>query len=352
MASTDAMTEQSLRAGTGTTTDVRKRDLPPIGDDQRRPQTMVPLKGELPDVLPNDRFNALGMPTGELRTELRRIPNARNVVNVLSVWLQTVGMLYAIAWTGIWWLYVPAFFLMGRGVGLFAILNHEAAHRLLFSNRAANDFVGKWFLAAPSFVPFDLYRRAHMAHHKDEMGPDEPDTTLYAGYPITKASWHRKLKRDAFFESGWKNLRGLLLALRNPTGRPVALRILGPHVVLIAVFTATGHWWWWPVLWLAPWMTVWRVLNRLRAIAEHGGMVRSADRRETTHVIEQSWMPRFWMVPFNTGWHLAHHADMGVPFQNLPRLHDELVASGWVTPEITWPSYRAFWQAVSSRPGS
>ena len=71
-------------------------------------------------------------------------------------------------------------------------------------------------------------------------------------------------------------------------------------------------------LWLLPWMTSWRVINRLRSIAEHGGMERSDDRRRTTHHVEQSWAARFWMVPFNTGWHLAHHVDMGVPWRNLP----------------------------------
>ena len=72
-------------------------------------------------------------------------------------------------------------------------------------------------------------------------------------------------------------------------------------------------------------MTVWRVINRLRAIAEHGGMSRSTDRRLTTHHVHQSWAARFWIVPFNTGWHLAHHVDMGVPFQEPARpLHAEL----------------------------
>ena len=39
---------------------------------------------------------------------------------------------------------------------------------------------------------------------------------------------------------------------------------------------------------------------------------------------------------------------MGVPWRNLPALHDELVASGWITPDIEYPSYRAFWRAASS----
>ena len=102
------------------------------------------------------------------------------------------------------------------------------------------------------------------------------------------------------------------------------------------------------VVWVGSWATLWKVSNRLRSIAEHGGMVRSKDRRMTTHVIRQSRLARFWMVPYNTGWHLAHHVDMGVPWRNLPRLHDELVRSGWVTESITYPTYRAFWRAASS----
>jgi fatty acid desaturase len=92
------------------------------------------------------------------------------------------------------------------------------------------------------------------------------------------------------------------------------------------------------------------VLNRLRAIAEHGGMVASRDRRLTTHVVRQSGLARFWLVPYGTGWHLAHHVDSGVPFRNLPRLHAELVAAGWVPAGLEHRSYLELWRALSSRP--
>jgi fatty acid desaturase len=95
-------------------------------------------------------------------------------------------------------------------------------------------------------------------------------------------------------------------------------------------------------------MTLWKVSNRLRAIAEHGGMERSTDRRRTTHVIRQRRIARYWMVPYNTGWHLAHHADMAVPWYHLPEFHQELVDSGWVTDALEYPSYWAFWRACSS----
>ena len=115
----------------------------------------------------------------------------------------------------------------------FAILGHEAAHKLLFTDKRWNDFIGRWLVAYPSFVPLEAYRRSHFAHHKEEFGPNEPDINLYAGYPITSASLRRKLWRDARGTSGWKNLKGLLYALRKPSSRPVALRILAGQLLVL-----------------------------------------------------------------------------------------------------------------------
>jgi fatty acid desaturase len=318
---------------------------------------LVPPADVRPAVLPTDRLNERARPVGPLRDGLRRIPQWRNAANVISLWLQSFGLIALTCWLTVRvpWpavqvaLWAVTFLLMGRAFALYAILAHEAAHRLLFRRRALNDTVGRWLLAYPAFVPLDIYRRAHFAHHRDEFGPGEPDIPLYAGYPIPRDSFRRKLVRDAVGNSGWKNLKGLIFAFRSPAGRPVATRILaaqaGVWVILLAI-GGPARWWLYPLLWLGPWMTVWRVINRLRSIAEHGGMMRSEDRRATTHVVRQSWAARFWMVPYNTGWHLAHHVDMGVPFQHLPRLHDELVAAGWVTDAIEHRSYMALWRTM------
>jgi fatty acid desaturase len=311
--------------------------------------TMLPPAELLPDVLPTERLTRAARPVPPVREELRRIPDARNALTVVLAYVQTFGVIAGAAWIGTWWSYLGAFLLMGRGHCLLNILGHEAAHRLLFTRKWANDTVGRWLLSYPSFNPFDLYRRAHMAHHKDEMGPNEPDVNLYEGYPITRDSLLRKLRRDAFFESGYKNLKPLVLALFAAERRAVAARIFAVQLVIVAGFSAAGRPELYPLLWVAPWMSVWKVLNRLRAIAEHGGMTRSDDRRLTTHVVRQRPLARFWMVPYNTGWHLAHHVDMGIPFRNLPRLHHELVASGWVVLELEYPNYTALGRALSSR---
>jgi fatty acid desaturase len=311
--------------------------------------TMVPPAGRLPDVLPSGRLLASAKPAPPWRDELRHISPWRSALTVAGCWAQALVVLVVACWLSHPVVWVAAFFLMGRSIVMFNILGHEAAHRLLFRHRRLNDEVGRWLLAYPVFQPLELYRRGHFAHHRDELGPDEPDIPLYASYPITRASLRRKLTRDAVGITGWKLMRSMLRGLRGPSTRPIVVRILAVQAVLLALFTLAGRPELYLFLWLLPYMTVWRVFNRLRAIAEHGGMERSDDRRQTTHVIRQTWLARFWIVPYHTGWHLAHHVDMAVPWTKLPALHDELVASGWVTPEITYPSYTALWRALSSR---
>jgi fatty acid desaturase len=161
----------------------------------------------------------------------------------------------------------------------------------------------------------------------------------------------RKLTRDLFGVSGWKNLRALgrAAAKGEPSpGRTEARQVVAVQVVLFAAAVAWGRPLLYPVCWLGSWMSLWKFSNRLRAIAEHGGMARSDDRRLTTHHVRQRPLARLLMVPYNTGWHLAHHVDIGVPFRNLPAFHAELVRSGWLVPDLEYPNYRALWRRLAS----
>src|SRR5688572_10513227 len=127
--------------------------------------TMLPPTDLLPDVLPTPRLTGKGVPVPEVRAELRRIPNGRNVVTVIGAYLQSFGVIVAAALVHHPVGYVIAFLLIGRAFALLSILSHEAAHRLLFSNKRMNDWIGRWVLGYPAFTSTDLYRRGHMAHH-------------------------------------------------------------------------------------------------------------------------------------------------------------------------------------------
>jgi len=308
--------------------------------------TMVPAT--LPAAHDTPEVRVDGRPTPAMREELRDIASWRNAVSVIALYVQTALLLWLT--TRYLWLLPLTFLLMGRTFAQFASLMHEAAHRLLFADKRVNDWVGRWVLGYPVFTSTDAYRRVHMAHHRDEFGPDEPDIPLYAGYPIGAASFRRKLLRDATGQTGYKLMRQLLgnVRSRDQRSRRTVWKIIAVQAVLLAAAIVSGYWWLYPVMWVAPYLTVWRVINRLRSIAEHGGMQRSKDRRQTTHSVRQHVFARFFLVPYNIGWHLAHHVDSGVPFRNLPRYHQALRDAGYVDDTFEYASYRAIWRALKA----
>jgi fatty acid desaturase len=225
---------------------------------------------------------------------------------------------------------------------------HESAHRLLFANRTVNDVVGRWLCGYPIFTSTDAYRRVHMAHHRHEFGPDEPDIPLYADYPIPAASFRRKLLRDAAGQTAVRLFRDQARGFRSPDARVrrTLWKILAVQAVLVGGAIAVGRWWLYPLLWLLPYATVWRVINRLRSIAEHGGMDESPDRRVTTHTVRQHPVARTFLVPYRIGWHLAHHVDAGIPMRALPRYHDALADAGYVPQGLEHSGYPALWREL------
>lgn len=313
------------------------------------------MSGMVPATLPvchgTELIRPDGRPQAEFREQLRRIPSWRNAWSVLFLYVQTGLVLWAtVAFAP--WVWPVTFVLMGRTFAQYLSLMHEAAHRLLFKDKRLNDFVGRWLLGYPSLTNVDGYRRVHAAHHRQEFGPDEPDIALYIGYPIAPASFRRKLTRDATGRTGLKLLAQFFGGARSSDvrSRRTFWKIIATQLVLIAAAIVSGYWWLYPFFWLAPYLTAWRVINRLRSIAEHGGLQASADRRETTHTIRQRPVARFMVVPYRIGLHLAHHVDSGVPFRNLPALHRALQEAGYIDATFEYPSYPAVWKALRAGP--
>src|SRR5436305_3950800 len=106
------------------------------------PELLTPVAG--------DRLRLDGRPGPKLREELRRIPNLRNAMSVVSVWVQIVGIAVVAVWLNNPFVWIAAFLLMGRAHAQVAALMHEAAHRMLFRNRRVNDFVGRWIVGFPA----------------------------------------------------------------------------------------------------------------------------------------------------------------------------------------------------------
>ena len=291
------------------------------------------------------RLRPDGRPRSAFRAELRAIADRRNAWTVAWTLALPIAIVAAAVAIDRWFIWPLAFGAMGTVFVRLYILNHEAAHRLLFSNRTWNDLIGQRLIGLVAFGDGGpTYRIVHTQHHRDEFGPREPDFGLYAGYPVERDSLRRKLVRDGTGVSGWKILRPVFVGLTRRGYRMRAAKTIAGQLAVFALFSAAGHPWLYLVLWFLPWFTLWRVLNRLRALAEHAGMTRSDDRRRTTHHVVQHRLAQPILVPFNTGFHLAHHVDSGVPWRNLPTLHQALADDGYLDGVAVHRSYRAFWR--------
>ncbi len=315
---------------------------------------LAPDPTAIPVFTGSERLRADGRPRPEFRNELRRIPNlinAGHIVVTLSLPFLLVGLVVVSAqWNGLlhlamWGL---GFVAMGTWFQRVLTLHHEAAHRLLFSNRRFNDLIGEKLIGWLAFGDGgSAYRIVHSQHHRDEFGEREPDFLLYAQYPIPKASLRRKLLRDAFGISAYKNLRPAFVGLMKRGRRRRAVSYLSGQVFVFGVFWICGQPWMYLWLWLLPWATYFRVFNRLRALAEHGGMTRSDDRRLTTHNLHQGFWARHVFLSQGVGFHLAHHVDSGIPMSQLKTLHRALEEDGYINEHFTHRSYWSFFRTLA-----
>jgi fatty acid desaturase len=232
--------------------------------------------------------------------------------------------------------YVLAVMLIGsRQLGL-AILMHEGAHRCFSRNEARNMAVSQWLCAYPIFGDTLAYRRYHLAHHAHTQQADDPDLALSAPFPITKASYRRKIWRDITGRTGYQQRKAQLLhALGDPTW-PAARRLrhfrakLGPQMavngLLLAGLSLAGVWWAYPLLWLVPLQTWMMVITRIRNIAEHAVVPDSDDPLRNTRTTKANLAERIFIAPYFVNYHLEHHLLFYVPCYNLPKLHAILMS--------------------------
>ena len=126
--------------------------------------------------------------TGAEIAQLRRRSDWVGAALVLHAWALILGAMELFAlWPNPLTFLVAVMVIGGRQLGI-AILMHDAAHGLLFSNRRANEWVATWLCAAPVFTSLQLYRPYHLAHHRHTQQAEDPDLGLSAPFPITRAS--------------------------------------------------------------------------------------------------------------------------------------------------------------------
>ena len=256
---------------------------------------------------------------------------------VLFNWLMIAGVFaVAITWTNPLTLLLAVFLLGGRQLGL-AVMMHEAGHKTLFKTQPLNEWVGQWLCAYPVLGDVEAYGASHREHHRYAGTENDPDLPNYRSYPVSKASFKRKITRDLTGQTGLLLLRSLVGAAR---GRNVMLRdgektnaeLRGLAVNGLLFFAmwllGVGAYY---LLWVVAYFFTYPLIARIRQVAEHGNVpdLYSLDPRLNTRTTYANPLERMLFCPNHVNFHLEHHLLASVPAHKLPELHQTLKIKGF-----------------------
>jgi len=226
------------------------------------------------------------------------------------------------------------------------VIAHDAAHYRLFSSRRLNDAAGR-ITGGLVGISMCTYRVTHRLHHNHLYEKQDPDIPLNAGYPRGRAYLVRKLFFDLFGRTAWMTYRYFfgapaINAETGDTNRPLndtspklraAARadrwwVLGFHVAMPVVALSGGFLVEYLLLWVVPLLTFLQPLLRLRAICEHGAVRDYASPLTAARTnTGPGWL--MWLFfPHHVNFHIEHHLYPSIPFYNLPRAHQEMLAHG------------------------
>ena len=287
------------------------------------------------------------LPHAELAKDVRKLSEISEWKSVWAVarqWLW-IGLLIAgfqlIEPRLGYWSLVPYLFvalgIASRQHCLLALM-HDATHYRLSKNRAWNDFVSDMFCAFPIGLSTELYRREHLLHHQYTSTDEDPNWVGMQSHEdwhwpkdhlqalrlficdLTGLAAHKTL----LFLFMWSPLQATInkKLVLQPIERWRLVAFVTSAVVVLSVF----HLWWIAfAFWFVPMVSILGALLRLRSVAEHS-VVAQEHALNTTRHVEASWIERLTLAPVNVNYHLAHHLYPSVPFYNLPRLHQRLMA--------------------------
>lgn len=289
----------------------------------------------------------------EIRALTRR-SDLRGAWEVLVTWSIIGATMGVVAYAPSPWTVGAALVVLGSRQLALGVLMHEASHGTLMRTRRLNDFVGHWLCGLPNSLSMRDYWRHHRGHHRLAGTERDPDRSLVAGYPTSRARLARRLGRDIIGLSSLKRLFAITmmglgkmrytaaidaewLDTSGQSWRETAalgLRNLGPialvNAIGFAVCWLVGHPWLF-ALWWAAYMTTHSVFMRLRSFSEHACVRTGAGCDEAlqgTRTTLAGPLARFLLAPHFVNYHLEHHLLMAVPCYRLPTMHRLLKERG------------------------
>ncbi|HWA65769.1 MAG TPA: fatty acid desaturase [Mycobacteriales bacterium] len=225
----------------------------------------------------------------------------------------------------------------------FLNVEHDALHRTLFRNRKLNDSVGLVAAAAPCGSGFRSTRAQHLRHHRLLNTPDDPDGYLHEGPHLETRKGLARHLIEAFSgiyavkllkrREGWTWVDP---ANSRKDKRDLALVQVG----LWAIFAKLTKWWTYPMLWLAPLLTVTSGVVVARNYVDHALVGDELDAYPDRRVsVDANVVEGTNVSPYNMNWHAEHHLFPWIPARRLPEAARRLAAREQAPARLVHKSY-------------
>ncbi|MEM1301183.1 MAG: fatty acid desaturase, partial [Pseudomonadota bacterium] len=233
------------------------------------------------------------------------------------------GLWVAMGWPFWWVVMVP----YGIALVFLFTLAHEATHKTPFATDWMNEVAGH-MAGLVLILPFEWFRRFHMAHHRFTNDP-ERDPELMGPKPDTWPAFLLHVSGMPYWRGMiaqlWANAFGrveaeYLSARAMPRIRAEARVYLGVYagLALTLIWSPLVVW-----LWVVP-VLLGQPFLRLYLLAEHGRCPAVANMLENSRTTYTNRLVRF--LAWNMPYHAEHHAYPMVPFHQLPAFHERAQA--------------------------
>ena len=281
---------------------------------------------------------------------IRTKSDLKNVFALIFDWVLIVSSLTLFYLYPSFISFIVSVIIIGSRQFALAVLVHDGAHNLLFSDPKVNDFTSQWLCAYPIFQDNRVYRPYHLKHHRFTETKDDPDLTLSAPFPIKKDSFYRKIVRDLTGITGYKRYSQALNSILNTEAKNSKEKLnkvwhkihgfLITNTIIFFMISIFFHWSLFFLLWWLPAFTYYSLIIRIRNIAEHS-VTPGNNNFDNTRTTLTNPLVRFLMAPHRVNYHLEHHLFMMCPWYNLPKAHLMMLENGYKDKMCLEDSYRS-----------
>jgi len=221
-----------------------------------------------------------------------------------------------------------------------ATLLHEASHYTLCRWRWLNVAIGSiagWLI----FQTFIRYWQTHVKAHHPFLGDEnlDPDIKNYLDQGLFEHNGKSFVLVHVIpLILGLKSVRNLASLIRDrllPAGLSTMsaagaieyVGFVGFWTLLITAAISFGFWQELLLLWLLPYLTVFQTVNWAIEVAEHFPLTRLFDTElEMTRNRRGPPLENFFTGIHGESWHLVHHLRPGIPFWNVAKAHQVMMA--------------------------